>query len=248
MNLSGNTILITGGASGVGRGLATAFRARGNRVIIAGCSAALLDEITRINPGLDSVELDITDPEDIAAVAGTLVKRFPNLNVIVNNAGFMPLDDAGGTIDVSLANETVSTNLLGPVLLTSALIEHLKSQPSASVIYNCAILPDTAIAQAAIYSASKAAIHSYAVSQRLVLRENNVRVYEIAPPWVDTELVEMSEYFRAIQLDAYIKEVMDGLSSDAAQLLNEAGAVRKNASLEEDSWIDQFSHFLLRKT
>lgn len=116
MKLSGNAIFITGGTSGIGRALAEAFSQRGNKVIVAGRRKALLDEIAKLNPGIDTVELDIGDAARIQEVAAQLIERYPALNVVINNAGVMPLDDAQ-------ARRLVDTNLLGPVRVSAAFIE-----------------------------------------------------------------------------------------------------------------------------
>lgn len=116
MKLSGNTIFITGGTSGIGRALAEAFSQRGNKVIVAGRRKALLDEIAKLNPGIDTVELDIGNAARIHEVAAQLIERYPALNVVINNAGVMPFDDAH-------ARRLVDTNLLGPVRVSAAFVE-----------------------------------------------------------------------------------------------------------------------------
>src|ERR1700733_2385226 len=122
MKLSGNTMFITGGTSGIGRALAEAFHKRGNKVIIAGRRKALLDEIAKQNPDIDTVQLDIGDAAQIREVAGQLIERYPSLNVVINNAGIMPFDDAGGPLDDDQAVSLVDTNLLGPVRVSAAFV------------------------------------------------------------------------------------------------------------------------------
>ena len=173
MQLTGNTLLITGGASGIGRGLAEAFHRLGNQVIIAGRRKALLDEVVRANPGMDAVELDITDPAQIQQVAQALIAKYPTLNVVVNNAGVMPFDDAAGALDDAQAVRLVETNLLGPVRLSAAFIGHLRQQPRATLIHNSSVLAFVPLASTALYSATKAALHSYALSQRFTLRDTS---------------------------------------------------------------------------
>src|ERR1700752_1337148 len=134
MKLTENTIFITGGGSGIGGGVAQPFQKLGNKVIIGGRRKGHLAETVRANPGMESVELDVADPANIAAVTRDLIPRYPKLNVLVNNAGIMHIDDVSGPIDDAVAVATLMTNLLGPILLTAALVDHLKKQESATVI------------------------------------------------------------------------------------------------------------------
>lgn len=242
MKLEGNTILVTGGGSGIGRGLAEAFHQRGNKVIIAGRRKALLDEVVAANPGMEAIELDVADSASIHAVAQTLTTRYPTLNVLVNNAGIMPFDNAASQIDESISRRMVDTNLLGPIMLTSALIEHLKHQPRATIIYNTSILAYLPLAPSAVYSATKAALHSYALSQRFMLRDTNVTVQEIAPPWVDTDLLGKSGDPRAMPVDAFIAETMQGLATDVPEVVVEAvRPVRANPGPGEHALINAFN-------
>src|SRR6202162_4330908 len=186
MKLTGNTIFITGGGSGIGRGLEEALHKLGNQIIISGRRQKQLDEVPRANLGMASLQLDIEDPGSIAAVSKQLVAQFPSLNVLINNAGIMQIDDAASGIDDGLLVSTVTTNLLGPIRLTSALIDQLKKQESAVIMYNTSVLAYVPLALAAVYSATKAALHSFALSQRYKLKDTPVSVLEIAPPWVQT--------------------------------------------------------------
>jgi uncharacterized oxidoreductase len=135
MKLSGNTIFITGGGSGIGRGLAEALHKVGNKVIIAGRRRSHLDAAIAANPGMEAVELDIADPGSINRVAAKLIAEHPDLNVLINNAGIMQPDAAAGMIDDALMVATITTNLMGPIRMTSALIEHLKGKSDAVVAY-----------------------------------------------------------------------------------------------------------------
>lgn len=246
MKLHGNTILITGGASGIGRGLAEAFHQRGNKVIIAGRRKALLDEVVAANPGMEAIELDVADSASIQAAAQTLIDRYPALNVLVNNSGIMPFDNAASQIDESISRRMIDTNLLGPILLSSALIEHLKRQPRATIIYNTSILAYLPLAPSAVYSATKAALHSYALSQRFMLRDTNVTVQEIAPPWVDTDLIKKSGDPRAMPVDAFIAETMQGLATEVPEVVVEAvRPVRANPGPDEHALINAFNADLI---
>ena len=230
MKLSGNTIFITGATSGIGRGLAEAFHSRGNKVIIGGRRKALLDEVTRANPGMDAVEIDVSSPAQIASVTERLKQKYPALNVLINNAGIMPFDDVTGPLDDAQAVHLVNTNLLGPVRISGALIEHLKKQPEAFIINNSSVVAYIPMSMAALYSATKAAIHSYSLSQRFALRETSVRVLEIAPPWVDTDLIYKSGDARAMQLEPFIAETMALLETASTEVVVETGQQLRNSA------------------
>jgi uncharacterized oxidoreductase len=219
MKLTGNTVFITGGGSGIGRGLAEAFHKLGNQVIISGRRAERLQATIDANPGMRAVALDITDPADIKAVAAKLIADHPGLNVLINNAGIMLPDGAEGPVDDELLSTTVETNLLGPIRMTSALIEHLKTRDGAVVANVTSVLGFVPMAIAAVYSATKAALHSYTLSQRYLLRDSKVSLIEIAPPWVRTELMNSSEEERAMPLEAFIAGAIEQLGTEANEIL-----------------------------
>jgi uncharacterized oxidoreductase len=246
MKLTGNTVFITGGTSGIGRALAQGFHQRGNKVIIAGRRKALLDEVSKANPGIDTIDLDVSDAAHIQQVAEQLIERYPTLNVVINNAGIMPFDNAAGALDDTQAVHLVNTNLLGPVRVSAALIEHLKKQPESHIVYNSSVLAYVPLAATALYSATKAAIHSYAMSQRFALRETSVRVLEIAPPWVDTDLIHKSGDPRAMPLDAFIAETMQLLETATTEaVVGAAQPFRNNAGLNEHAFVEQFNQLVV---
>ena len=182
MKLSGNAIFITGGGSGIGSGLAEALHRLGNTVIISGRRRGNLEAVIAANPGMEAVELDITDPASIDLVAAKLIAEHPDLNVLINNAGIMETDRGAEMVDDARMVATISTNLMGPIRMTSALVEHLKGRRDAVVAYTTSVLGFTPLAATAVYSSTKAALHSYILSQRFLLRDTGVRVLEIAPP------------------------------------------------------------------
>jgi len=246
MKLTDNTIFITGGGTGIGRGLGEALHKLGNKVIISGRRKEHLNATTKANPGMESVELDIADPANIAAVAKKLITDYPALNVLINNAGIMLIDDAAVKIDDQLLTSTVTTNLLGPIRLTSALIEHLKKQAKAAVIYNTSALAFVPLALTAVYSATKAALHSYVLSQRYKLKATSVSVLEIAPPWVQTDLLNSNKEPRAMPLKAFIEQTIKVLGTDAKEILVEqAKPFRNNPGPTESALVTQFNEMMI---
>ena len=246
MKLTGNTIFITGGGSGIGRGLAEALHRRGNKVIISGRRRAALDAVLAANPGMAAIELDITDPASITRAAARLIAEHPDLNVLINNAGIMQPDQAAGQMDDALMVTTITTNLMGPIRMSAALIEHLKGKNNAVIAYTTSILGFVPLAVTSVYSATKAALHSYILSQRFMLRDTNIRVLEIAPPWVRTELMNSQEAEQAMPLDPFIAETIAVLGTDADEILVErAKAFRANAGPAEHGFVNDFNAQML---
>ena len=215
MNITGNTILITGGGSGIGRALAEAFHKVGNQVVIAGRRETLLHEVTAANPGMEALLLDIQDKDDIAAFARQAVESFPALNVVIHNAGIMRSEAVATGDFLATAEDTVTTNLLGPIRLTAALLPHLLKQERAAILTVSSGLAFVPLATTPTYSATKAAIHSWSMALREQLKATSVEVIEIAPPYVQTELLGPQQAVdpAAMPLAEFIAEVMALLES-----------------------------------
>jgi uncharacterized oxidoreductase len=186
MRLTGNTILITGGGSGIGAGLAAALHDRGNRVIIAGRRREALDAVVRAHPGMASLPLDQSDPDGVDALTEQIVRCHPEVNVLVNNAGIMAAEDLSAP-DRSLILAVCATNVIGPLLLTARLLPTLRRHPRAAIVNVSSALAFVPMAELPTYCATKAAMHSYTESLRLQLRDSNIQVIEIPPPRVYTE-------------------------------------------------------------
>ncbi|MDQ1410927.1 MAG: putative oxidoreductase, partial [Acidobacteriaceae bacterium] len=188
MNISGNTILITGGGSGIGRGLAEAFHAKGNQVVIAGRRKKLLDETAAANSGMKAAVLDIETADAIRTFAEKLKKDYPALNVVIHNAGIMKPESLkdGAVAD---AEAMVATNLLGPIRLNAALVPFLLNQPNPVIMTVSSGLAFVPLAMTPTYCATKAAIHSYTQSLRYQLKDTTAQVLELIPPYVQTELM-----------------------------------------------------------
>jgi uncharacterized oxidoreductase len=245
MNLTGNTIFITGGTSGIGRAYAEAFHKLGNQVIVSGRRKGHLAEVTKANPGMQAVELDVANPDSIAAVSKKLIADHPKLNALINNAGVMYLDDPSAEMDDSQTQSIVATNLLGPIRVTSALIEHLKKQPAAYVMNVSSGLAFTPMSFTSVYCATKAAMHSYTMTLRYKLKNSNVRVVEIVPPWVQTDLLNSKDNPNAMPLADFIAESMKLLGTDADEILVErVKPLRNNAGPNEAAFFNKFQEMI----
>ena len=229
MKLTGNTILVTGGGSGIGRGLAEAFHARGNQVIIAGRRTDLLETVAGANAGMSFVRLDVADPAGVSAAVSSLMTTHPALNVLINGAGIQRIENADGTIDDALLTATVETNLLGPIRLSSALLGHLRTKDHATIIHISSMLGYLPRAVASVYCATKAALHSFAMSQRYALRDTSISVLEIAPPYVQTSLLHGEADPRAMPLERFIADTMDVLATDEVDVLVPSARARRDA-------------------
>jgi uncharacterized oxidoreductase len=219
MKMTGNTILITGGGSGIGRGLAEAFHKLGNHVIIAGRRKEVLEATAAANPGMKFVVADVDSVEAVNDFAAKVAADFPTLNVLLNNAGIMkPENFAADVVDVSTAEAEITTNILGPIRLTAALLPLLKKQSDSTVLMVTSGLAFTPLAGAPTYCATKAAMHSFSQSLRYQLRETSVKVLEVAPPYVQTELGGSAQASdpRAMPLADYITETMTLLAEPPA--------------------------------
>ncbi len=235
MQSSGNTILITGGGSGIGRGLAEALQADGNQVIIAGRRQSALDATTKATPGMQSMVLDVENSEAVRSFATEAVKRFPKLNVLINNAGIMRTENLKAEpVNLADSEAIIATNLLGPIRLTAALVPHLKKQASATIINVSSGLAFVPLSITPTYCATKAAIHSYTQSLRYQLRSTSVEVLEIIPPYVQTELMNGAEDPRAMPLKDFIAETMSILRQQPTppEIAVERVKQLRNAELE----------------
>jgi uncharacterized oxidoreductase len=217
MQISGNTILITGGGSGIGRALAEAFQTEGNQVIIAGRRQLALDAATADNPGMKSIVLDVESDEAIRNGAAQLKRDYPALNVVIHNAGIMRMESIqAGKVEDAAA--TIATNLLAPIRLNAELLPLLESQPHATILTVSSGLAFVPTAMAPTYCATKAAIHSYTQSLRYQLKDTAVQVIELIPPYVQTELTGAAQANdpNAMPLSDFIAETMQILKATPA--------------------------------
>jgi uncharacterized oxidoreductase len=211
MILTGRTILITGGTSGIGRGLAEAFHRLGNQVIIAGRRQSLLDEITQANIGMHGIAVDLREARGGAILRDEMEALFPDLDVLVNNAGISRSENWDDlSVDIEDALAIIETNIVGVVKLTAALLPLLHRQPAATILTTTSGLAFVPRADFPTYCASKAFLHSWLQSLRHQLRNSAIEVIELAPPYVQTELGGPAQASdpAAMPLAEYIAEVM----------------------------------------
>jgi uncharacterized oxidoreductase len=244
MKITDNTILITGGGSGIGRGLAEAFRNVGNQVIIAGRRESVLQQTAAANAGMEYVSFDQACAEGAKKLADAMQERFPKLNVLINNAGIQRVEDlaSGEIVD---GEATININVLGPMRLTAALIGQLVARPQPAILNVSSALAMLPAAMMPSYCASKAAMHSYTQSLRYQLRNTALQVIEIIPPWVQTELQgERGMNPKAMPLKDYIAETIATLkdSPESTEIVSErAKAMRFAERGDYDSFFKRYN-------
>ncbi|KTF67693.1 SDR family oxidoreductase [Sphingomonas sp. HT-1] len=208
MKTQGNTILITGGGSGIGAALAHRFHDAGNTVIVAGRRREALEAACEGRANMHALTLDVETAAGVADFAERLLAAHPAVNVLINNAGIMRFEALDAKRDLADAEATIATNLLGPIRLIDALVEHLATRPDAAIVNVTSGLAFVPLVTTPTYNATKAAMHSYTVSLRAVL-DGRVEVIELAPPAVQTELTPGQSQRPGYQpLDDFADEVM----------------------------------------
>lgn len=254
MKTTGNTILITGGGSGIGRAFAEAFHKLGNQVIIAGRRQQALDETATANPGIETAVVDIDNPAAIKSFATGITKRFPKLNVVLHSAGIMRAEDLlGEGADLATAEATITTNLLGPIRLNAALLQHLLKQPDGAILTISSGLAFLPMAVTPTYCATKAAIHSYSQSLRYQLRSTRLQVIEIIPPYVRTGLMGAGQAAdeRAMPLDDFINETMaiiksqDSVAETIVELVKPLRFAEQGGSEKYEAFFEQFNEAMM---
>lgn len=221
MRISGNTIFIPGGTSGIGLALAVHLKAAGNTVVIGGRRPDVLARLA-VEHGFGTVELDTTDDASVLAARDAVLAAHPELNVLVAMAGIMAAEDVTGPDFLETAKAVVDTNVLGPIRLISAFTAHLQSRPDATIMTVSSGLAHTPLARTPSYNGSKAFIHQFSESIRLQFAGTSVQVIELVPPAVRTELMPGQSQIEAfLPLEDYIGETMALLEAqpDATEIL-----------------------------
>ncbi|MFG2800040.1 SDR family oxidoreductase [Streptomyces pseudovenezuelae] len=233
MKITGNTILITGGTSGIGLGVALRLHEAGNQVIVAGRRKELLDEITAEHPGIDALVLDGADPDSIARARETVAASHPGLNVLVNNAGIQLLESVLDPAGLQVAEDHVATNLLGTIRMTYAFLPLLVGKGDAVVVNVTSALAFVPLPFTPTYSATKAALHSFSESLRIQLAGAGagVQVIEVVPPAVRTTLMGQQDNDQSMPLDDFLTEALDLLREkpDAKEIVVERARFIRDA-------------------
>ncbi|HVI99174.1 MAG TPA: SDR family oxidoreductase [Sphingomonas sp.] len=235
MKQTGNTILVTGGGSGIGAALAQRLHDLGNKVIVAGRRREALDRTIEGRANMAAITLDVEDAGAIEDFAKRMVAEHPGLNVLVNNAGIMRFEDATQRRDLADAEATIITNLLGPIRLIDALVDHLSAQDDAAIVNVTSGLAFVPLLTTPTYNATKAAIHSYTMALRALLKDK-VEVIELAPPAVQTDLTPGQATRTGYQpLDEFADEVMALFAQDPTppEILVERVKFLRNAEAEQ---------------
>ena len=219
MKTSNNTILITGGASGIGRALAKQFLVQDNTVIICGRDARKLDAAKQRLPQLTAMVCDITRTQDLVELEAQLSARFPQLNILINNAGVQfPMDFVRANVEEDLIEQEIQTNLTAHIKLTNRLLSTLSRQPNSAIVFIGSALARVPKHSAPVYCAAKAGIHSFAQSLRFQLVNSKTKVIEVVPDLVDTAMTADRQNVRKMKPENVARSVVKGLINDVDEI------------------------------
>jgi uncharacterized oxidoreductase len=247
MKTTGNTIFIPGATSGIGLGLAQRFHALGNKVIIGGRRQSLLDNVVAGHPGIEAIAIDTSDGASIRNAAEAVKSKFPDTNVLINMAGIMLPEDYASSDFLSIAEQTVTTNLLGPIRLIAAFSEFLATKHDATIMNVSSGLAFVPLPITPTYNATKAAIHSLSVALRVQLANTSIKVVELIPPAVQTALLNQENSLTSMPLTEFLDEVMGILATqpEATEILVERVKFLRFAETQGkfDEVLAMLSHF-----
>ena len=224
MKLKSNTILITGGAGGIGYELTKQLMALGNTILITGRDQAKLDRAKAVFPKLHTFRSDVSDPKAIATLYEDVIKQFPELNILINNAGIMRKinihDQAGSLEDIT---REIEINLNGPIRMVKQFLPHLKTKSEAAIINISSGLAFVPLPISPVYCATKAGVHSFTVSLRVQLKNTKVKVFELAPPATKTELLgnfssEDMKGASLMKVEDMVKDAVKGMQTDRLEI------------------------------
>jgi uncharacterized oxidoreductase len=223
MELKNNTILITGGTSGIGIELARQMIALGNTVIVTGRDAGRLEKTKQTLPQVHTVQSDASKSDQIAALFEQVIRDFPAMNILINNAGIMRTINLNKPVGADDLTAEIETNLNGPIRMIERFLPHLKSKPAAAIVNVTSGLAFVPLPTSPIYCATKAALHSFTLSLRVQLKRSKVLVFELAPPATETPLLsEMTPEERKgvsiMTVQDMVAVAMKGMQSDTLEI------------------------------
>ena len=230
MNLSNRTALVTGGTSGIGFGIAQAFQQANSRVIVCGRNPEKLKKVKEQFPNITTFACDVGNAKQRSQIATDIIRQYPDLDILINNAGIQKyIDLKKGIKEIKSGEDEIVINFIAPVELTALFIDHLMNRPSAAIINVSSGLGFRPMLNTPVYSATKAALHTYTLVLRQQLRDTSVKVVEIVPPMVDTDLNKKGRdaarvKYRGISLSEYIPTVIKGLENDVETIFYGDGA------------------------
>jgi uncharacterized oxidoreductase len=234
MDLFDNTVLITGGGSGIGLAIAKRFRDAGSRVIACGRRADKLAEARAAHPGMETRVADVADAAGREELVAWAIAEYPSFDVLVNNAGIQRRTRfAADTADWSSRHEEIAINLEAPVHLAALVLDHFRAKPRAAIVNGTADLAFVPAPFAPVYSATKAALHSFTMSLRAELRDTPIRVVEIVPPVVDTDLGGVGLHTYGVPVDDFADSVMERVAAGKLEVGHGSSETARRASREE---------------
>ena len=233
MNISGNTILVTGGGSGIGKALATRFLDRGNEVIVCGRRYDVLEKLRSVHPRIRTIEADLASPASRQAMYETVINDFPSVNVLVNNAGIQRLVDLGQVEDWDATRSEIAINLEAPIHLSKLFQQHFAKLESAAIVNVTSGLSFVPLANVPVYCATKAALHSFTLSLRWQLRDTPTEVLEIIPPAVDTDLQAPGLHTFGVNVEEFAHHVFAELAKGEKEIAYGTALTSSQASRSE---------------
>lgn len=233
MDLSSRTVLVTGGGSGIGLALARRLRDAGSRVIVCGRRAERLREVEAADPGIGTRVCDLADEAGRRSLVDWAVAEYPELDVLVNNAGIQRRVDLAAENDASGIRAEIAINLEAPIHLSSLFLPHFRRRPSAAIVNVTSGLSFAPLARVPVYCATKAALHSFTLSLRKQLEGTGVEVVEIIPPAVDTDLGGPGLHKFGVSVDALLDFVMPRLAAGEREIAYGFAQESSRASREE---------------
>jgi uncharacterized oxidoreductase len=233
MDLASNTVLITGGSTGIGLALAKRFLQSGSDVIVCGRREQVLQEARAAHPGLGIHVCDVSNEQDRVALFKSAVADRPRLNVLVNNAGIQHRRDLTDATDWARTRQEIAINLDAPVHLSTLFIPHLLTRQRPVIINVTSGLAFVPLASAPIYCATKAALHSFTLSLRHQLADTPIQVIEIAPPAVDTDLGGAGQHTFGVPLDEFAEAAVAGLQRGDLEITYGFSAETSRASRDQ---------------